>query len=211
MGKIKTAYILSLKVLLLTVFNFFVVIYVEYMWWTLIMLDTPSSIFRGTFVVDYALGGILILFLDLIVFLPISAIILITPLCWSYGCRPIKICGDTVSTGFFPNVYMKREEIDCVCVAAVHGTFSKYTPDNNRSNYLLCGDTGKKAVEQYSIFLVLVVFTTNKRSPEFARKLLKLEAELDNTPPIEITPADKFLWLAYSHKRYGKILKWLQS
>lgn len=211
MGKIKTAYILSLKVLLLTVFNFFVVIYVEYMWWTLIMLDTSSSIFRGTFVVDYALGGILILFLDLIVFLPISAIILITPLCWSYGCRPIKICGDTVSTGLFPKVYMKREEIDCVGVAAVHGAFSEYTPDNNRGIYLICGDTGKQAVERYGIFFVWAVFAANKRSPEFARKLLKLEAELDNTPPIEITPADKFLWLAYSHKRYGKILKWLQS
>ena len=211
MGKIKTAYILSLKVLLLTVFNVFVVIYVEYMWWTLIMLDTPSSIFRGTFVVDYALGGILILFLDLIVFLPISAIILITPLCWSYGCRPIKICGDTVSTGLFPKVYMKREEIDCVGVAAVHGAFSEYTPDNNRGIYLICGDTGKQAVERYGIFFVWAVFAANKRSPEFARKLLKLEAELDNTPPIEITPADKFLWLAYSHKRYGKILKWLQS
>lgn len=211
MGKIKTAYILYLKVLLLTVFNFFVVIYVEYMWWTLIMLDTPSSIFRGTFVVDYALGGILILFLDLIVFLPISAIILITPLCWSYGCRPIKICGDTVSTGLFPKVYMKREEIDCVGVAAVHGAFSEYTPDNNRGIYLICGDTGKQAVERYGIFFVWAVFAANKRSPEFVRKLLKLEAELDNTPPIEITPADKFLWLAYSHKRYGKILKWLQS
>lgn len=197
--------------MLLTVFNFFVVIYVEYMWWTLIMLDTPSSIFRGTFVVDYALGGILILFLDLIVFLPISAIILITPLCWSYGCRPIKICGDTVSTGLFPKVYMKREEIDCVGVAAVHGAFSEYTPDNNRGIYLICGDTGKQAVERYGIFFVWAVFAANKRSPEFARKLLKLEAELDNTPPIEITPADKFLWLAYSHKRYGKILKWLQS
>ena len=197
--------------MLLTVFNFFVVIYVEYMWWTLIMLDTPSSIFRGTFVVDYALGGILILFLDLIVFLPISAIILITPLCWSYGCRPIKICGDTVSAGLFPKVYMKREEIDCVGVAAVHGAFSEYTPDNNRGIYLICGDTGKQAVERYGIFFVWAVFAANKRSPEFARKLLKLEAELDNTPPIEITPADKFLWLAYSHKRYGKILKWLQS
>lgn len=207
----KTAYVPSLKVLFITIFNFISVIYVEYMWWTLFMIDTISSLFRGTFVADYTLGGIIILFLDLVVFLLIPAVIIITPLCWSYGCRPIKICGNTVSTGLFPKVYMKREEIDCVGVAAVHGAFSEYTPDNNRGIYLICGDTGKQAVERYGIFFVWAVFAANKRSPEFARKLLRLEAKLNHIPPMEITPADKFLWLSYSHKRYGEILKWLQS
>lgn len=207
----KTAYVPSLKVLFMTIFNLLCVIYIEYMWWTLFMIDTISSLFRGTFVADYTLGGIIILFLDLVVFLLIPAVIIITPLCWSYGCRPIKICGDTVSTGLFPKVYMKREEIDCVGVAAVHGAFSEYTPDNNRGIYLICGDTGKQAVERYGIFFVWAVFAANKRSPEFARKLLRLEAKLNHTPPMEITPADKFLWLSYSHKRYGEILKWLQS
>lgn len=88
----KTAYVPSLKVLFITIFNFISVIYVEYMWWTLFMIDTISSLFRGTFVADYTLGGIIILFLDLVVFLLIPAVIIITPLCWSYGCRPIKIC-----------------------------------------------------------------------------------------------------------------------
>ena len=84
-------------------------------------------------------------------------------------------------------------------------------PDNNRGIYLIYGDTGKKAVERYGIFFVWAIFAANKRFPEFANKLLKLAAKLNHTPPMEITPADKFLWLAYSRKRYGKILKWLQS
>ena len=84
-------------------------------------------------------------------------------------------------------------------------------PTTTGASILYAGDTGKQAVERYGIFFVWAVFAANKRSPEFARKLLRLEAKLNHTPPMEITPADKFLWLSYSHKRYGEILKWLQS
>ena len=40
----KTAYVPSLKVLFITIFNFISVIYVEYMWWTLFMIDTITIV-----------------------------------------------------------------------------------------------------------------------------------------------------------------------
>ena len=40
----KTAYVPSLKVLFMTVVNLLCVIYVEYMWWTLFMIDTITIV-----------------------------------------------------------------------------------------------------------------------------------------------------------------------
>ena len=40
----KTSYVPSLKVLFITIFNFISVIYVEYMWWTLFMIDTITIV-----------------------------------------------------------------------------------------------------------------------------------------------------------------------
>ena len=72
-------------------------------------------------------------------------------------------------------------------------------------------DPGITILELMAWYKEMQQYHMNQVTDPLRRKLLKLAAKLNHTPPMEITPADKFLWLAYSRKRYGKILKWLQS